>query len=193
MRGGVVFNLFSSVIYYPTYPQVFIVTWPRRVSFKKSWPVIRYFAFVFIQIPTISCFMQTQGTNGTLRTIVVSVVGGVHRGRSRVFVVDVVVAIVIAVASPPTSEDISAPALVAPPVLVLLPSLFISWPFCFSSSSICFCCLSICACYFMMTFNRSSFCVVICCMCSLLAVAATATSRIFFARRWSPLSSSALA
>ena len=87
----------------------------------------------------------------------------------------------------------SAPALVAPPVLVLVPSFFISWPFCFSSSLICVSCLFICVYCFLTTFNRSSFCVVICCMCSLSAVAATATSRQFFARRCSPLYSSALA
>ena len=71
----------------------------------------------------------------------------------------------------------SAPALVVPPVLVLLPILLMSWPFFFSSSSISVCCLSIFACCFLTTFNRSLFCVVICWMCSLSAVATTVTSR----------------
>ena len=53
--------------------------------------------------------MRTQGTNGALRVIVVSVVGDSHRGRSRVVVVGVVVAVVIAVATIPTSVGIFFP------------------------------------------------------------------------------------
>ena len=65
--------------------------------------------------------MQTKGGNVALRAIVGPVVGGRHSVRSRVIVVGVAVAIVIAVALIPTTVVFSDPALVAPPVLVLIP------------------------------------------------------------------------
>ena len=66
------------------------------------------FAFVFIQLPTLSCCMQTKGTNGARRAIVGYVVGGSHSVRSRVIAIGlaVAVAVVIAVAKIPTTVGI---------------------------------------------------------------------------------------
>ena len=77
--------------------------------------------------------MRTKGTNGSLGEILGSVVGSSHSILSRVIdfgvVVAVAVADVIAVASIPTTVGISAPSLVAPPVLVLVAIFFMIRPF----------------------------------------------------------------
>ena len=68
-------NIMAIVIYYPAYPRLFIVNWTRRVSFEQRRPVIRSFALVFIQLPTINRCVWTEGTNGALGAIFCSVSG----------------------------------------------------------------------------------------------------------------------
>ena len=66
------------------------------------------FVFVLIPFPTISCCIQTKGTNGALWSIFGSVVGASPIVRYRVIYVGVVVAVAvgIAVASVPTTVGI---------------------------------------------------------------------------------------
>ena len=68
------------------------------------------FVFVLIQFPTISCCMQTKGTNVALWAIFSSVVGASPSVRSRVVAVGVAVSVAvgIAFATVPTTVGISS-------------------------------------------------------------------------------------
>ena len=170
------FNIMAIIIYYRVYPRLFLLIDPG-VCHSSNDDKLSGCLLLFLsnsQQSAVAC--EKRGQTAHLgRLFVLLLVAAVVSGLvSLMLVLRLPVLLWLPRYLP--QWPFPAPALVGPPVLILLPILLMSWPFCFSSSSICISSLAICDFCFLTNFNRSSFCVVISWMCSLSAVAATATS-----------------
>ena len=139
------FNLLDNFIYYPAYPRLFIVNCPGVFHSSKV-DQLSGILLLFLsnhQQSAVACEQRGKMVHLGQLLVLLLVAATASDPVSLVLVLRLLLVLRLRLPRYLPKWVFSDPALVAPPVLVLGPILFMSWTFCFSSSSICVYCLLI--------------------------------------------------